>query len=105
LFDGEHIWVTNGGDDTLTQLSASDGTVLGTFTVGDGPSGMIGFDGRDIWVPMTIDSTVWRLNADDGTMRARPLIVPRQPAGIVYDGQSMWISCGRDLVTKISQQP
>ena len=43
-FDGQNLWVTNGGDDTVTKLRPSDGTVLGTFSVGSQPYG-IAFDG------------------------------------------------------------
>jgi DNA-binding beta-propeller fold protein YncE len=32
--DGTNIWVTNAGDDTVTKLRASDGTLLGTFSAG-----------------------------------------------------------------------
>ena len=33
-FDGTSLWVVNDGDNTVTRLRASDGTLLGTFTVG-----------------------------------------------------------------------
>src|SRR5207253_11447517 len=42
-FDGANIWVANQGSNSVTKLRASDGANLGTFAVGDSPSG-IAFD-------------------------------------------------------------
>jgi DNA-binding beta-propeller fold protein YncE len=42
------MWVTNNGDNTVTELSPS-GTALGTFKVGSTPLG-IAFDGIHMWV-------------------------------------------------------
>src|SRR5580704_1805042 len=33
-FDGANIWTANFGDGTVSKLRASDGAVLGTYTVG-----------------------------------------------------------------------
>jgi DNA-binding beta-propeller fold protein YncE len=41
--------VVNYFDGTVTKLRASDGTNLGTFTVGTSPAGVV-FDGANIWV-------------------------------------------------------
>src|SRR5579864_3510288 len=43
-FDGAHIWVTNFGDNTVSEMQANDGTLLGTFSVGTNPYGLA-FDG------------------------------------------------------------
>jgi YVTN family beta-propeller protein len=48
-FDGSSIWVTNEGDNTVSQLMASTGALVGTYSVGSGPVGMT-FDGANIWV-------------------------------------------------------
>jgi YVTN family beta-propeller protein len=63
-FDGTNIWVTNWGSNTLTQIRASDGAVIGNFATGLNPNGVV-FDGAHIWVansakirePITIDSS------------------------------------------------
>jgi len=39
-FDGANIWVANNGSNNVMKLRASDGAVLGTFTVGRGPFGV-----------------------------------------------------------------
>jgi DNA-binding beta-propeller fold protein YncE len=49
-FDGVNIWVTNQGSYDVTKLRASNGSLLGTFGVGNTPKG-IAFDGANIWVP------------------------------------------------------
>ena len=48
-FDGEHIWVTNTGSDTVTKLRTSDGVTIGEYPVGKAPAGVV-FDGENIWV-------------------------------------------------------
>jgi hypothetical protein len=62
-FDGTYIPVTNsygGGPRTVMKLRASDGSVLGTFNVGNSP-GDIAFDGGDIWVINGESNTVSKL--------------------------------------------
>jgi DNA-binding beta-propeller fold protein YncE len=56
-FDGANIWVANALSNTVSKLRASDGTSLGTFTVGSGPSG-VAFDGANIWVANFGSNTV-----------------------------------------------
>ena len=59
-FDGNNVWVANFGDNTVTKLRTSDGTVLGTYTTGPGPCG-IAFDGANIWVANRAAGTVSKL--------------------------------------------
>ena len=49
----------------MTKLRASDGANLGTFAVGDCPTG-VAFDGVNIWVANAGSSDVTRLRAKDG---------------------------------------
>jgi len=57
------MWVANRGDGTVTELRASDGAILGTFSTPDGPYG-IAFDGTYIWV--SGDVYIFVLRASDG---------------------------------------
>jgi DNA-binding beta-propeller fold protein YncE len=41
--------VANGSSNNIMKLRASDGAILGTFAVGNGP-GDVAFDGANIWV-------------------------------------------------------
>src|SRR5205823_2985834 len=43
-FDGGNMWVVHNGSNSVTKLRVSDGAVLGTFLVGNGPFG-VAFDG------------------------------------------------------------
>lgn len=56
-FDGANLWVANNGSNNVTELRASDGTNLATFSVGTRPFG-IAFDGANIWVVNSFSNTV-----------------------------------------------
>ena len=66
-FDGDHIWVVNSWDDTVTKLRASDGRLIGTYNVGNVPNG-IAFDGANIWVTNYCESTVTKIRASEGSV-------------------------------------
>ena len=59
-FDGTNIWVTNVAGGTVTELHASDGSLVGTFFVGTSPQG-VAFDGVYIWVTNQRDNTASKL--------------------------------------------
>ncbi len=56
-FDGANLWVTHTGSNTMTQMRASDGMVLGTLRTGPSPAAII-FDGTHIWVANYGSNTV-----------------------------------------------
>jgi DNA-binding beta-propeller fold protein YncE len=60
-FDGTHIWVTNIVGDSVTELNASDGSLVGTYPVGSYPYG-ITFGGSHIWVANSNGSTVTEID-------------------------------------------
>ena len=64
--DGTHVWVTNGNDNTVTELSASTGGILQTIDVED-PQG-ISSDRTHVWVANATDGTVTELSASTGTV-------------------------------------
>jgi DNA-binding beta-propeller fold protein YncE len=59
-FDGTNVWVANQSGNTVTELSATDGSLLGTFKVGSVPQG-VAFDGVNIWVVNLVGNTVSKL--------------------------------------------
>jgi hypothetical protein len=89
-FDGQNIWVTNGGDDTVTKLRPSDGTVLGTFNVGSQPYG-ITFDGANIWTVNSGGNNVTKLRASDGK-ELGTFNVGRYPWLAAFDGTDIWVT-------------
>src|ERR1700681_1863326 len=66
-FDGASIWVANFSNNTVSKLTASDGTVLNTVSVPGQPYGMA-FDGANIWVSNFLNGTVTALQASGGAV-------------------------------------
>ena len=65
-FDGSHIWVANYGNDSVTELKASDGSFVQKLSSGsyvfNGPYG-VAFDGSHIWVTNWGGKSVTEINA------------------------------------------
>ncbi len=72
-------------------MRASDGTVLGTFTVGFQPLG-IAFDGANIWVANRGDGSVTKLKASDGTVLGTFIVHDGGPYGVAFDGANIWVT-------------
>jgi hypothetical protein len=99
-FDGQSIWVTNGGDGTVTKLRPSDGTVLGIFKVGALAYG-IAFDGANIWVVNTGDNDVTKLRASDGKVLGT-FGVGLRPWLAAFDGANIWVTnSGSGSISKL----
>jgi YVTN family beta-propeller protein len=81
-FDGANIWVANAGDNTVTELQASNGMNLGTFNAGSYPWG-VAFDGANIWVTNYNVGTVTKLQASTGTVLGT-FTVGADPQGIAF---------------------
>lgn len=95
--EGDNIWVTNLGDDTVSKLRASDGVVLGTFPVGSVP-GWLTFGGTNIWVanqsqdsPGAPGNSVTKLRASDGA-NLGTFDAGDVPTGIAWDGANIWVA-------------
>ncbi|MGA2735829.1 MAG: YncE family protein [Bryobacteraceae bacterium] len=98
-FDGSNIWVTN-SDDTITELLASTGAVLGTFSVGIEPAG-IAYDGANIWAANISGSNVIKLQAATGTV-VGTFPVGSEPIGVAFDGANIWVAnFGSNNVTEL----
>lgn len=54
-FDGVNVWALV--NDTIVQVRASDGQLLGTCPAGQGASSLV-FDGTSLWVANAIDGTL-----------------------------------------------
>ena len=93
-FDGESIWVSNNNSGTVSQLRASDGLTLNTFTVGTLPNG-IGFDGAHVWVANSGSNSVTRIRVSLlGTgPRLQTFAVGSVPVnGVAFDGANVWVT-------------
>src|SRR5215813_7934000 len=99
-FDGANMWIANLNDNTVTKLRASDGALMGTFSVGRRPDGLA-YDGANMWVANRDDSTVAKLRASDGAVVAT-FPVGAAPAGLVFDGFNIWVANAADgTLTKL----
>lgn len=58
-FDGANIWITDMDSNTMVQIRASDGAVLGTHPTGPNPVNVV-FDGTRLWVANSGSNTVTR---------------------------------------------
>jgi hypothetical protein len=92
VFDGANIWASNAGNNNVVKLRVSDGTILGTFSVGQNPFGMV-FDGANVWAANVGDNTVTKLRASDGANLGTFGVGP-QPIGLTFDGANIWVANG-----------
>jgi len=88
-FDGTNIWVANTLSTTVTELSASTGAVVGTYTVGTSPFG-VAFDGANIWVTNAGSGTVTELLASTGAV-VGTYPAGSDPLGVAFDGTNIWV--------------
>ncbi len=97
-YDGTHLWITNEGGDSVTEVNASDGAWVQTLSGGNYGFNLptdITFDGSHLWVTNAGSSTVTELNASDGSW-VRTLSGGsygfNYPSGIVFDGAHLWVT-------------
>ncbi|BEP11731.1 hypothetical protein acdb102_00420 [Acidothermaceae bacterium B102] len=71
VFDGAHVWVANQGGNSLTELNASDRSlvrVVSGATYDFDHPWTTAFDGSHIWVTNPDNNTVTEVNASDGSL-------------------------------------
>ena len=86
-FDGEHIWMSNRGNNTVMKIRASDGQFQASYPVTS--PGSLAFDGQRIWVNQYGGSTVSVIFASDG----KPVFsetVGDTAKAMSWDGWTMW---------------
>jgi len=70
------MWVTNQASNNVTKIRVGDGDVLGTYTVGAGPTGIV-FDGANI-----LGGKYRRKNADEVVRALQPVPWRSRSAGL-----------------------
>ncbi|MCX8251687.1 MAG: hypothetical protein OTJ98_07510, partial [Dehalococcoidia bacterium] len=89
-FDGENVWVTMVGENTVSKLD-SDGQIIATYPVGMTPR-PIAFDGEFMWVGNNSVSSVTKLTLNGHEIGEFPVGGGyTSPAAMVSDGTNMWI--------------
>ena len=94
-FDGESIWITNVGSNSVAKLRASDGGLLGTFGVGSQPEFTV-FDGANVWVTNFGSNNVTKLRASDGSTVGTYGGFGNGAAGVAFDGTNIWVADQND---------
>jgi DNA-binding beta-propeller fold protein YncE len=94
-FDGSHIWVADYGNNSVTELDASTGTLVQVLSRGYGfePAAMA-VDGPHIWVA-DYGASVTELDASTGTL-VQVLSAGsygfNEPRAIAFDGSHIWVA-------------
>ena len=109
--DGSHVWVANFYGNTVTELNASDGSLVRTITDGVVPYGgapdAVSSDGTHAWVAnrgtdSLGHSSVIGINTSDGSQIAETVpFINAPPYGISSDGTHVWAAAA-DSVTEIT---
>jgi hypothetical protein len=86
VFDGECVWVSNEGDETLVRVRATDGAILATESLGEFTAGLA-FDGELIWA--FVASGVRRYRAADGSL-FDTIATDKRGLDVAFDGVNIW---------------
>jgi YVTN family beta-propeller protein len=98
--DGTHVWVTNWGELTVSEIEASSGTVIRTIPVGYVPAG-VSSDGTHVWVTNAGEATVSEIEASSGTI-INTIPVGSRPVSVSSDGTHVWVAnLGENTVSEI----
>ena len=91
----DRVWVTNETMDRLYCV-AQDGTVIGSYPVGDGPRGVAVDRHGDIWVALASGAVV-KTDSEGQVLFTVP--VDPNPVGIACDAADQaWVACEGDLL-------
>jgi YVTN family beta-propeller protein len=92
--DGCKVYVTNGVDNTVTEIRTQDNTVTGTFQVGNFPTGVVvSNDGSKLYVLNFGDNTVRVINASTKAL-IKTINVGQGPnlAALTPDGTRLYVT-------------
>ena len=87
-FDGANIWVANNSGGSVTEIRASDGSVLNNFAFSY-PSG-VAFDGTHIWVSSNLGNSVYEVDPSNGNT-VGTFGGFSQANMLAFDGASVWV--------------
>jgi YVTN family beta-propeller protein len=98
--DGTHVWVTNRGEGTVSEIEASTGKVINTIKVGKEPYG-VSSDGTHVWITNYGEDTVSEIEASTGKV-INTVKVGSNPLGVSSDGTHVWVAnLGEGTVSEI----
>jgi YVTN family beta-propeller protein len=88
-YGGDSIWVTNGAEREVVQISPDPLEVVQTKATGNGPGAVVVGEGA-VWVANTIDGTLSRIDLVSGDETTVPVGVG--PAGIALGEGAVWVT-------------
>ena len=97
--DGTHVWVTDWGENTVSEIEASSGKVINTIKVGEKPYG-VSSDGTHVWVTNLADGTVSEIEASSGKV-INTIEVGESPFSVSSDGSHVWVTNEPNTVSEI----
>ncbi len=98
--DGTHVWVTNSGENTVSEIEAASGAVVDTIPVGADPTG-VSADGTHVWVANLGEPTVSEIDAASGVV-VNTIPVGADAYGVSSDGTHVWVTHpGAETVSEI----
>jgi streptogramin lyase len=110
-YDSSFVWVTNPGNNTVTQLNRENGSYVAVLSYNfDTPLGITS-DGSSVWVTNSNNNSVTQINAKTGefvwelTNSLNPSYNFDTPLGITSDGSSVWVTnSNNNSVTQINAE-
>ena len=101
-FDGEYVWVTLYGAQTIAKYSV-DGQNVANYKAGAYPRALA-FDGENMWVGNSSENTVTKLSLDGEVLDTVSIGThDTSPAALVFDGESVWVAASwGNSVTKVN---
>ena len=90
--DGEDLWVANSGSDTVSQVHASNGKLLGTWTGAVAASGVVIARGRVFVTGNTSPGAIYVIDPTQppGAVTTLTSALPANVYTIAFDGLSLW---------------
>lgn len=90
--DGEYVYVSNTAANTVTQVSARTGTVLGTWTGNPAGGSVMAAAGRVFGVSLTSPGAIYMIDPTQapGTMTLAATGVGNRPVNLAFDGARLW---------------
>ena len=86
------VWVANSQDATVWRVDPATNRVVGTVTVGEGPSGLaVGSAGRSVWVSNELSGTVSRIDPAVGKV-VNSVAIGDQPQGVAASAGRAYVA-------------
>ena len=97
-FDGENIWMASPGDNSLYNLSPSDGSVIGIIEVDTDPRGLT-YDGTALWVADRSNRILQQIDPKNEVIMQQFDLDNFRSAGLAWDNGNLWLANNQQNTT------